>query len=135
MNRLHNMSAPPRSRVRVAPGFVGASTMLLSCDGWLPPEGDAFAQALLRVLGQPPADDAGAALRALVDGWLAEHAAPRALLLLPARDAPLVEPLAAVALLSRAAGNCFLRERAPRLDHATLSRRAAVPLPLPWSSP
>jgi hypothetical protein len=123
---LHNMSAPPVSRVVVAPRYqarprVGFRLVTRLLRGW---RGDPETLlARLSLDAEATGGDALAALQLHTDAVLDRLCIPAVVPLVPREGPPLRgHALLHVAFVSRCAGQVFLRRRSPRFDLDALTR-------------
>lgn len=126
-----NMSAPPRSRVRVGSGIEHRSGVYFDLTGAdVPSDLGADAGVLAAFVGVEAGEDAEAALERATIEVLESAKAPAAAVGVVAAPesvhrvltAPCPNRLLAVAVLSRTSGNLFLRARSPRFSPSTLRR-------------
>jgi hypothetical protein len=122
---LHNMSAPPKSTLHVAPGRTRRQTAVAALGDLLPKDGPDFPARLAARLGLGDGLESTEALNRLEEATaraLDAHQVPvAAVVVLPTRDGPRLPALLSVALLSRCSGRLMLRERSPLFTHERLA--------------
>lgn len=127
MRLLHNMSAPPRSHVVVAPGIQPQKSRFLWTTDWLPKDGSSFLVRLCREAGLgAPADPIQRLVEETEALLVRIHAPAAAVLSSGTSTRPCADRLLALAVLSRSSDRLFLRARTPRFDHASLARSIAI---------
>ena len=115
---LHNMSAPPRSKLVIAPHRRG-KVLLTVC---LPPLSKDWQTELLRWCGTNSLEET----KLLAEQRLL-HFQPPAAMVLIASSAPQVDdPLLSVAILSRCVGHLFLHRREMELSFQRLSQSVTI---------
>lgn len=128
MNLLHNMSAPPRSTIVVAPGIHRPRMIVLAAHDWLPHDGSGFLARLCEAAGLGVPADPMTRLVDVTAELLVGIDAPAAAVLQIGGDArPCSDRLLTLAILSRASDRLFLRARTPRFDHTSLARTVSIP--------
>ena len=126
---VHNMSAPPRSQVRVAGGLAERRLLVvrLPWTCWCPDGITDFA-ALARELGVDPGRDATEALARATREALDRSPLPAAAaaVYVPIGEESPVDGLLALAVLSRTTGNLFFSRREPRFTRDLVDRRIGL---------
>ena len=134
-NLLHNMSVPPKTTIKIAPGRQAAAfEVALGTETWdelreLGPRRSMVIRlaTVMRPHARFTAQKAARFLEWQTDWALNQAKSPAAAVLLPGypiRWTAELELRLVLAILSRCSGRMFLRARTPRYDETTLSRVA-----------
>ena len=119
---LQNMSAPPRSKVVIAPHRRKQSE--LECLSFYLPalKKRSWQEDLLEITGLKSLQE----VQRLAEYYLVELQPPSVFPIIKRKAGQAVHPLLSVGILSRTVGNLFLQRRKPELIYAHLSRRVTI---------
>ena len=115
---LHNMSAPPRSKLVIAPHRRG-NVLLTFC---LPPLTEDWQKDVLDCCGVDNIED----LKCLAEQRLLHFRPPAVMSIISSSANQVDDPLLSVAILSRCIGNLFLHRREMELSLQRLSQSVTV---------
>ena len=115
---LHNMSAPPRSKLMIAPHRRG-NVLLTFC---LPPLTDEWQEEVLELCAVQSLEE----LSRAADQRLLHFQPPAAMSIISSVANQVNDPLLSVAILSRCVGNLFLHRREMVLSFNRLSQSVTI---------